>query len=105
MSLSVTLNSSLNYAGQIRAKECAVSFSHTRPDGTSCFTVGTEAGCSIYGENIAAGYWSAEAVVTGWVNSPGHYANMVNPVFTSMGVGTYYDSSSEYGIYWTQLFN
>jgi uncharacterized protein YkwD len=48
-------------------------------------------------ENIAYGYTSPEAVVEGWMNSPGHRANILNPNLTQLGVGVY-------GTYWTQNF-
>ena len=54
-------------------------------------------------ENIAAGYRSPEAVVSGWMNSAGHRANILNPSFKYMGVGCSY-SNLGYGIYWTQQF-
>jgi hypothetical protein len=51
------------------------------------------------GENIAKGYVSASAVMTGWMNSPGHRANILNCSFTALGVG--YDTR---GNYWVQNF-
>ena len=51
------------------------------------------------GENIAKGYQSPEAVVRGWMNSPGHRANILNSSYTHIGVG--YVAS---GNYWTQMF-
>ena len=40
-----------------------------------------------YGENIAMGYSSPSATMVGWMNSPGHRANILNPSFTHLGVG------------------
>lgn len=51
------------------------------------------------GENIAKGYKTPEAVINGWMNSPGHSANILNVSFTKIGVG--YVAS---GNYWTQMF-
>lgn len=51
------------------------------------------------GENIAKGYATPQAVVTGWMNSSGHRANILNVNFTHIGVG--YVSG---GSYWTQMF-
>ena len=51
------------------------------------------------GENIAKGYKTPAAVVSGWLASPGHRANILNASFTKIGVG--YVAS---GNYWTQLF-
>jgi hypothetical protein len=48
-------------------------------------------------ENIAMGYPSAASVVQGWIDSPGHNANLLNPNVTEMGLG-------RYGDYWTQTF-
>jgi len=56
------------------------------------------------GENIAAGQDSARKVVEGWLASPGHCANLMNPAFTEMGAAYATDARSEYGIYWTQAF-
>lgn len=52
-----------------------------------------------YGENIAKGYRSPQAVVDAWMNSPGHRANILDTAFTQIGVG--YETQ---GYYWTQLF-
>ena len=60
-------------------------------------------------ENIAAGQQSPEEVVDGWMNSPGHRKNILNPKFTHMGLG--YDNApdnnnnfNDYDTYWTQVF-
>lgn len=55
------------------------------------------------GENIAAGDMTAEAVVAGWMNSPGHRANILNPEFKEIGVGVLL-GAGEFGIYWVQVF-
>ena len=74
---------------QVRAQEIVNYFSHTRPNGTSCFTAYEEAGIQTYGagENIAAGYGSAAAVVDGWMNSPGHRANILAERYTYLATG------------------
>jgi uncharacterized protein YkwD len=51
------------------------------------------------GENIAYGYRTPSDVVTGWMNSPGHRANILNGSFKQIGVGYVAD-----GNYWTQMF-
>ena len=56
-------------------------------------------GWSSHGENIAWGYPTASAVMQGWMNSPGHRANILNSTYTRMGVG--YVAS---GNYWVQIF-
>ena len=55
-----------------------------------------------YGENIAAGAATAEAVVNMWMWSPAHRANIYNPYFRDIGVGVSYGGPSR--VYWTQVF-
>ena len=59
---------------------------------------------SLVGENIAAGYSSPEAVVEGWMNSPGHRANILEAEFTHIGVGYEYLPGTTYKYYWSQEF-
>jgi uncharacterized protein YkwD len=59
-------------------------------------------GWTALAENIAAGYPSPEAVVAGWLASPGHRANILSPWYTEIGVGVV--SGGRYGAYWTQDF-
>lgn len=55
-----------------------------------------------YGENLASGQRSASEAVTGWMNSPGHRANIMNSMFTEIGVGYAADST---GLpYYVQVF-
>ena len=86
---SLTLDSSLVEAASIRAKELSDSFSHTRPNGSSCFTVLSELGISYgtAGENIAAGYSSSQSVMEGWRSSSGHYQNIISSKFKKIGIG------------------
>lgn len=56
------------------------------------------------GENIAAGFATAEAVFEGWRNSPGHNANMLNSDFRVIGISMVTVSGSAYGTYWTTDF-
>lgn len=86
---SLTLDSSLVEAANIRAKELSDSFSHTRPNGSSCFTVLSELGISYgtAGENIAAGYSSSQSVMEGWRSSSGHYQNIISSKFKKIGIG------------------
>lgn len=102
----ISQNASLDAVAQIRAQEIALSFSHTRPNGTSCFTVLDEGGIAYMtaGENIAAGYGDPASVMSGWMNSPGHRANILNGSFGQVGIGYYTDPNSGYGTYWVQIF-
>lgn len=100
---ALTTNSTITSAANKRAQEIVQSFSHTRPNGTSFSTVLKEYGVSYRtsGENIAYGQKSPQEVVTGWMNSPGHRANILNANFNTIGIGVYQKNGT---IYWTQLF-
>ncbi len=56
------------------------------------------------GENIAAGYDSAQEVVDAWLESDHHCANLMNPKFTEVGMALVEDIGTEYGTYWSQEF-
>lgn len=100
---ALTLSSGATSVAKVRAKELATLFSHTRPDGSTCFTALDDAGVSYSyaGENIAAGYSSASSVMNGWMNSSGHKANILSENYTQIGIACYYDGST---YYWVQLF-
>lgn len=102
----ISQNASLDAVAQIRAQEIVQSFAHTRPNGTSCFTVLDEGGIAYMtaGENIAAGYGTPSEVMTGWMNSEGHRANILNGSFGQVGIGYYTDPNTPYGTYWVQIF-
>lgn len=55
------------------------------------------------GENVAAGQTTAQEVVAGWLRSPGHCANIMQPHFVEMGIAFATNASSEAGIYWAQV--
>ncbi len=76
-------------------------FSHTSPVYGSPFQMMKSFGISYRtaGENIARGQKTPAAVVSAWMNSSGHRANILNGSFTHIGVG--YVAS---GNYWTQMF-
>ena len=101
----LTLSDKLVEAAQIRAEELPEEFSHTRPDGASCFTVLSEVGVRYMatGENIAAGQPTPADVMDSWMNSSGHRANILSGNYSQLGVGVC-KSSGGYGIYWVQLF-
>jgi len=68
-------NSGLQSASDRRAVESAVSFSHTRPDGTRWNTVTAQ--WSSGGENLAAGQNTADSAMLAWKNSEGHNRNLL----------------------------
>ena len=73
--------------------------SHTGSDGSDLRVRADRQGYgwANLGENVAFGYTNPESVVAGWLSSPGHCANIMNPAFTELGVGIE-------GTFWTQLF-
>jgi len=79
-------------------------FDHYNPDGDAPWDRAMELGypSGSVGENIAGGYWTPAAVMTAWMNSPGHRANILNAGWTEVGVGMRLGGS--YGIYWAQVF-
>ena len=100
-------NSQLQAAANIRACELAYLYSHDRPNGQSCFSVYPHSNA----ENIAYGYgyggfvFSPELAMYGWMNSPGHNANMLNTSSTTVGISAFTQTIG--GItytYYVQLF-
>lgn len=97
---ALSVSAELRDTARLRSQEIVRSFSHTRPDGSSCFTAfpdwnGTKA------ENIAAGYATPAKVMEGWMNSEGHRKNILTPGLRYIGVGCY-ESGGRY--YWAQAF-
>ena len=100
----LSVNAKVQAAAQVRAMESEKLFSHTRPDGSSFATALKEQGVSYRraGENIAWGQRTPQQVVNAWMNSAGHRANIMNPNFTTIGVGYYQNANGTN--YWCQLF-
>lgn len=104
----LSLDSTLTAAANLRADECNTLFSHTRPDGSSCFTVLKEFDISYRtcAENIAIGQRTPEEVVNSWMNSEGHRKNILTPAFNKIGIGVSRAVGNMYssGYSWVQLF-
>lgn len=97
---SLKMDKDLMKAAMLRAAECSVSFSHTRPNGKSCFTVCEKS----YGENIAYGYYmmtEPKEVVESWMDSAEHRKNILGTDYKSIGVGCF---SKDGYCYWVQCF-
>lgn len=103
---ALTMNWELERMARIKAQDMRDNqyFSHTSPTYGSPFAMMQSFGISYTaaGENIAAGQSSPTAVVTGWMNSSGHRANILNKDYTLIGVG--FASGGQYGTYWTEEF-
>lgn len=93
----------LTRSAYIRVKELPTKFSHTRPNGSKCFTAMPQIG-HILGENLAGGQTSPQQVVQAWMDSKTHRENMLNKNFTEMGIVYYYQPNSKYKHYWVQHF-
>ena len=100
---ALKVNSRLSDVAREKSRDMQTNgyFSHTSPTYGSPFDMLRRFGISYNtaGENIAMGYSSPEAVVSGWMNSAGHRANILNGSFSEIGVGHISN-----GNYWTQLF-
>jgi uncharacterized protein YkwD len=58
----------------------------------------------LVGENIAYGPKTVEEVVRGWLDSPGHCENIMDPRFAEMGIAYMAGRSGRHGLYWVQVF-
>lgn len=102
----LTVDARLTAAAQAHSTDMATRgfFAHESPSGASVSDRVTAAGYSysVVAENIAAGQRTPDDVVAGWMDSPGHRANILNPEVRQVGVG--FTAGGPYGIYWTQVF-
>jgi uncharacterized protein YkwD len=89
----------LSHAGDMAENDY---FAHESRDGTTPAQRVSAAGYdwSTAGENIAAGQGSVPEVVNGWMNSPGHCANIMNSQFVHFGMACAADPDSTYRHYW-----
>ncbi len=95
----------LNELSEVRAEEISVEFSHTSKGKKFSSIIDTDiVDYYMTAENIAAGNSTAEETMEQWKDSPNHWAAIMNPNLTHMGIGVYYDADSDYGWYWQQLF-
>lgn len=91
-------DTALEATAAVRANELTMKFSHTRPDGTDWYTVNPDL---MYGENLADGYTTADAVVNAWMASPEHKENILKPDFTTVAVSSVVKNGKTY---WAQEF-
>lgn len=95
------LEGRLTAAAQAHSQDMAESsfMGHVGSDGSSFIERAERHGYewSALAENVAFGYGDAASVVDGWLGSPGHCVNIMNPRVRQLGVGLE-------GVYWTQLF-
>ncbi|WP_371482425.1 CAP domain-containing protein [Kitasatospora sp. NBC_00315] len=101
----LTVNPALQSAAQAHSDDMAARhyFDHADPEGHHADSRITAAGYrwSRWGENIAQGQQDPAAVMTAWMNSPGHRANILDCDFREIGVGVTLGAG---GPWWTQVF-
>jgi len=104
----VRWNGSLAEASRLHSEDMARwnYFSHSGRDGSDPGQRVERAGYRYRStaENIAAGQMKPEDAVAGWIKSPEHCANLMNPAYTEMGAAFAINAQSRMGVYWTQDF-
>jgi uncharacterized protein YkwD len=104
----VSLSATLDKAALLHAQDMARNshFEHHGTDGSTPADRATRAGYRWrhVAENIAAGAPNAQAVVDGWLKSPGHCVNIMGPQYREMGIAYVVNPKSDAGIYWAQTF-
>lgn len=93
----LTMDESLLDSAMLRSAESLFYYSHTRPDGTICFTVNSKARA----ENIALNQKTPEKAMVSWMASEGHRNNIMNPEYTTIGIGCFLQENR---YMWVQLF-
>jgi uncharacterized protein YkwD len=102
---ALTASKPLTTLAQNFSQEMAVRnfFDHTDPDGKSPWDRAKALGITnLGGENIAMGQQTPDDVMTAWMNSAGHRANILDCDYHSLGVGAYFAPTG--GPWWTQDF-
>lgn len=89
---ALTINPLLEKAAQMKADDMAAKgyFAHNTPDGKTPWYWFEQAGYkyTYAGENLAVNFENSEDVETAWMNSRGHFLNIMNPKYTEIGIAT-----------------
>jgi uncharacterized protein YkwD len=106
---ALSLNDNLGAAADYHSRDMAKKnyFKHTLKNGDTAEQNIRRFGYTNYvavGENIAAGYETANDAMKAWKSSPGHDRNMRSGRFTEIGIGRAHSKGSKYGWYWTTTF-
>ena len=100
---ALTVNGSLTYAAQAHANDQAARgwMSHVGSDGSDAGTRMVRSGYNVrnWGENVAVGYTSPSDVVSAWMASPGHRANILSGAYREIGVAVSHSTNGT--AYWT----
>ena len=104
----LALSAQLSQAALAYARDMAAwgYMNHTGHDGSSPAQRITRSGYrwSEVGENLASGVMTAEEVVTGWLGSPEHCANLMDPLYRQLGIGYAVNPHDQRGVYWAMEF-
>lgn len=88
---ALTLNAQLSAAAQAKAEDMVQKnyWSHNSPDGKTPWTFIDAAGYQYRsaGENLAYGFSNANESIAGWMGSPEHRANILDPSYQNVGFG------------------
>ncbi len=99
----VSANAALDYAArfhaQFQARRNTMSHTGSRGSDPGRRIANEGYSASTWGENVAYGYNSCSEVMAGWMNSPGHRENILNPAFTEIGMGSAVAGNGS--VYWT----
>ena len=96
---SLKWDKNLESVANVRAKECSIKFSHTRPNGKEWYTVNSRIQG---GENLAYGFDNADDCVEAWMASPTHRDNILYDEFDKVAISIY----EEGGVYyWSEQFS
>ena len=100
---ALTIDETLMKLAMERAIEISAYFDHTRPNDTDFSSILRANGIqyTTSGENILGGYTTAVSAIQGWMESPGHKANILNGDFKSIGMGCFVTNDT---YYWVQIF-
>ena len=106
---ALTLNDNLGAAAEHHSRDMAQKnyFKHTLKNGDSAEENIRRFGYTNYvavGENIAAGFETANDAMKAWKSSPEHDRNMRSGRYTEIGIGRAHSKGSKYGWYWTTTF-
>lgn len=96
----VTMDKNLLECAMTRAEELTVYASHIRPNGSICFSAFPY--FEDPSENLAINQGTPEEVMESWIESSGHYTNIMNSKNVSAGIGCY---SQNGHLYWIQCFS
>jgi len=107
---TLAVSDTLTYAAKWMSTDMAVNnyFAHVSLDGrdptSRMVDFGYPARATWSGENLAIGFTNAREIVQAWINSPTHYAVLMNPNYRAIGVGRAVSAASGNKRYWAANF-